>query len=257
MSTVTNLLLQLTLTACQDYHWVDDLRTKLFPGRAPAHVTLFPAFTIRASHFSAMLRRLDAVARAPWTNPFVLESFGMRDTDNWVAICLRDQEYPRRDRLKNIVEDIKRMCVFTSLRDVCAAVNECHDRIPGKATDEPHLSVYRGPPKPADIPYFGRVMSTAELSHKVGTLVDEYSENVGRRLSVKVTGCELLQRGRVIAAFPFDSQFEEVEEHGPTGSESEEDDAESEDGASEVNTEEDSGMVCGRSCRDTLAYGSK
>ncbi|KAJ7616440.1 hypothetical protein FB45DRAFT_872902 [Roridomyces roridus] len=199
------LLLQFTLTHCEDYHWVNDLRSDLFPGRAPAHVTIFPAFSLRASRLNALKQRLDYVARSPWVKPFILDSCGVQYSDDWVGICLRVPKYRRRDRFKEIVEDIGRM-------------------IPGYATDEPHITVYQGPPWPTYIPCFDRVMSTARLCRNVDRLVDKYEDKIGVPLSIEVTGYELVQRGKVIASFSFDSQFEpESEAEEPAESESEED----------------------------------
>ncbi|KAJ7644845.1 hypothetical protein FB45DRAFT_898813 [Roridomyces roridus] len=196
--------IRISLPSFETPHFPPMSTASLFPGRVPAHVTIFPAFNIQASEYPAMRQRLDAVARMAWTNrgPFVLESCGMRHNDNWVAIRLRDRDFPRRNRFKEIVQLIERM-------------------IPGSATDEPHLSVYFRPR------HFDPGMSTAELSQRVGSLVDEYSENVRRPLSIQVSGYELLRCGSVIASFSFDSQLKEVH----------------------------SGMESGHSCLNSFAYG--
>ncbi|KAJ7091049.1 hypothetical protein C8R44DRAFT_891738 [Mycena epipterygia] len=90
---------------------------------------------------------------------------------------------------------------FTDLtNNIAAAFEPAITVVPVDAVEEPHITVYRGPKSGAYIPYFGERMGTAGIRRRLERLVDEYAaEHGGNGLSVRVTGLQLLQDGKVVA----------------------------------------------------------
>ncbi|KAJ7839361.1 hypothetical protein B0H14DRAFT_1069689 [Mycena olivaceomarginata] len=182
MTYYTGLTVQFTLAHGRKLSWMNELRNGLYPGQIPVHVTVFPVFSLDEDEYSALFERLEEVAEQ--FEPWVLGECGTDQCNDWVAIRLWEED-GEGDGFGEIVAELK-------------------DWVSVDAVEEPHITVYRGPKSGAYIPYFGEWLGTAGIRRRLERLVDEYAaEHGGNGLSVRVTGLQLLQDGKVVGSFKF------------------------------------------------------
>jgi hypothetical protein len=198
MTYYTGLTLQFTLARGRKLSWMNELRNGLYPGQIPVHVTVFPVFSLDEDEYSALFERLEEVAEQ--FEPWVLGECGTDQCNDWVAIRLWEED-GEGDGFGEIVAELKDWYVPTE----CSGWKlKDQRRVPVDAVEEPHITVYRGPKSRAYIPYFGEWLGTAGIRRRLERLVDEYAaEHGGNGLSVRVTGLQLLQDGKVVGSFKF------------------------------------------------------
>ncbi|KAJ7614976.1 hypothetical protein FB45DRAFT_1035772 [Roridomyces roridus] len=181
--TIYRLFLQLTLAPCKDYFRVDDMHRALYPGHAPAHVSVFQAFDLPAEDYPQLLAIIDTVAAN--STPFTLKFTQMWFNDTWIALNLADDESPVRDRFKEIVGQLERW-------------------IPAKPSNVPHFSIYKN--GSGKFPDADRRNRLRVISNRAGHLLSRLVYEMGAALTFRVTGLELLQYDEIIRTFPFYGQ---------------------------------------------------
>ncbi|KAJ7342837.1 hypothetical protein DFH08DRAFT_873653 [Mycena albidolilacea] len=182
--TYDGLTIQFTLSQHRKLQWINDLRDGLYPGHDPAHVTVFPVFSIEQEKWLDLLNKLAEVAAG--MGPFFLTECGMCHRNDWVAIRLCDEENPGGNRCMAVMKELKYL-----IPDVYRV-------------NEPHITVYRGRSTGTYVPYFGEWLGTPGIRKRVKAMVDGYAhERWGDRLAVRATGLQILQHRKVVDSFKF------------------------------------------------------
>ncbi|KAJ7465788.1 hypothetical protein B0H11DRAFT_1922062 [Mycena galericulata] len=120
--------------------------------------------------------------------PFVLEECGIQHYNHWVAIRLADEDAPERNRFKEIVVKLNDWCVLSD------------PTVPSP----PVLTVAPAPGYAFAIEFFDEWLGSTAIRKRVKALMGRYTgRRGGDRPSIRVTGLEILQNGKVVDRFPF------------------------------------------------------